>query len=276
MFVQAQDLAWSPFDEPSDPADLQCKRLSEDALSGASTLLLRIPPGWSRPGPEYLDVMEEIYLLEGDLEISGQAYVHDCYACLPAGFARSDSRSLNGAVVLLMRSGRAQRFAGQDVPDGMYDPMLLVRHHNAYERGLDGWEKNSHTRYLPGTGVQTLRVDPYSREITILYAALPFRFMEKRWTHEHVQEMFVLAGEYSINDVGVMRPGAYAWWEPGKLHGPYGSLTGFMMLIRSCGGPLVNVIPDERVAVDFDAPFQPELPPGLAGRARAAAPFSRF
>ena len=40
---------------------------------------------------------------------------------------------------------------------------------------------------------------------------LPFRFMEKRWTHEHAMEMYMLAGEYSINDVGVLRPGAYAW-----------------------------------------------------------------
>ncbi len=77
-------------------------------------------------------------------------------------------------------------------------------------------------------------------------------------------EMYLLAGEYSINDVGVLRPGAYAWWDPAYLHGPYGSLTGFMMLVRSCGGPLINVIPDERVAVDFAAPYKPVLPPELA------------
>jgi hypothetical protein len=276
MFVQAQRIGWQSVPWAGTEARIERKLLSADAHSGACTALLRYPAGWSRPDAEFLDAMEEFYVLDGEITIGGQRYHHDCYACLPAGFVREGAFSAAGAVVLAMWSRAPRAWPGRDVPAGSYDPALLVPLHDAHARGLESWERNTHTRYLVGTGVQTLRVDPYTKEITILYAALPFRFMEKRWTHEHVQEMFVLAGEYSINDVGVMRPGAYAWWEPEHVHGPYGSLTGFMMLIRSCGGPLVNVIPDERVAVDFAAPYRPVLPPGLAGAAGASAPFTRY
>jgi hypothetical protein len=277
MFIQAQDLPWRHEADLAGFEGLEVKSLSEAARDGARTCLVRIPAGWSAAARSgWLDVLDEFYVLDGDLTLSDQLYVHDCYACLPAGFVRREVSSRAGAVLLLMRAARARWTDGAVPPEGSYDASRLVAYHNAFERGLDGWEKNTHTRYLPGTGVQTLRADPVTREITILYAALPFRFMDKRWTHEHVQEMFVLAGEYAINDVGVLRPGGYAWWEPEYLHGPYGSLTGFMMLIRSCGGPLVNVIPDERVPVDYAAPFRPVLPAALGALAREPAPFTRY
>lgn len=65
-----------------------------------------------------------------------------------------------------------------------------------------------------------------------------------------MEEFYVLRGSLQIGE------------QPYRDHS-YGSLTCFMMLIRSCGGPLVNVIPDERVAVDFAAPYRPVLPPEL-------------
>jgi hypothetical protein len=142
-------------------------------------------------------------------------------------------------------------------PEGVFDEKLLVEQIDVAPDGLEGWTENPYTRYLMGTGVRPLREDPYTGEISILYAALPFRFMEKQWTHPTVQEMFVLSGEYAINDVGVMCPGSYAWWEPESLHGPYGSYTGFMMFIRTVGGKLANKFGKEGIAVDYDAPYKP-------------------
>ena len=276
MVVQTQRVSWSESLYREVRGDVAVKLLSLDPQSGAATAVLRYPAGWRRPEPEYLDALEEFYVLDGEIELNGQRYGHDCYACLPAGLMRETAASQPGAVVLTMWNRAPLAYVGRAAPAGMFDPALHVPHHDAHAKGLDGWEQNTHTRYLPGTGVQTLRVDPYTKEITILYSALPFRFMEKRWTHEHVQEMYLLAGEYSINDVGVMRPGAYAWWEPQKLHGPYGSLTGFMMLVRSCGGPLVNVIPPEPVTVDFAAPYRPLLPPAHAAHRGESDTHARY
>jgi hypothetical protein len=263
MFVQSQRIPWGAGAYQSVRSGVACKILSRDGTSGAATVLLEYPAGWSQPRPQVLGVLEEFYVLRGRLQIGDQVYADHSYGRLPAGHVRAGARSDSGAIVLTMwdadpyLSATDALRSGDDAgpPGFCYDTR---------SNGLEGWGVNTHTRYLVGTGVQTLRKDENSGEITILYAALPFRFMDKRWTHEHAMEMYLLAGEYSINDVGVLRPGAYAWWDPAYLHGPYGSLTGFMMLVRSCGGPLINVIPDERVAVDFAAPYKPVLPPELA------------
>jgi hypothetical protein len=89
---------------------------------------------------------------------------------LPAGQVRAGAPSDSGAIVLTMWDA---------------DPYLLARDalrsgdnagppgfcYDARSKRLDGWGVNTHTRYLVGTGVQTLRKDESSGEITILYAA---------------------------------------------------------------------------------------------------------
>lgn len=262
MFIQAQDLPWEK-SIISDWQDLEIKVLSRDEESGASTLIVRYPAGWTRPGRRSLTCHAEMLVLDGALEINGRTYGPYSYANLPAGYVReSVSTGPNGAVALTMLSGTAEIIQG-DPPDGFYDEKLLVEHIDVAPDGLEGWTENPYTRYLMGTGVRPLREDPYTGEISILYAALPFRYMEKQWTHPTVQEMFVLAGEYAINDVGVMCPGSYAWWEPGRFHGPYGSQTGFMMFIRTVGGKLANEFGEEGIPVDHDAPYKPVLPDSL-------------
>lgn len=266
MFIQAQDVPWGKGFPNGAFTDLDVKVLSHDPSSGACTTIVRYPPGWSRKGRRYLDCHEELLVLAGTLTIDGVDYGHHCYAHLPRGWAREETHSRQGATVLTCLSAAPHDHVGP-APERLYDEKLLVPKIDIAPEGLEGWTENPYTRYLKGTGVRTLRQDPYTGEISILYAALPFRYMAKRWTHPVVQEMFVLAGEYAINDVGVLCPGAYAWWRENVVHGPYGSLTGFMMLIKTHGGPLSNVIPPEPVAVDYDAPYRPVLPDALAPHA---------
>jgi hypothetical protein len=262
MFVQAQDLPWrNGFANGAFP-ELEVKTLSLDSDSGACTTIVRYPPGWDAAGPRYLTCHEEILVLSGALEINGESYGHHCYANLPRGWRRERVRAPHGAVVLTLLSGAPESKTGA-APAELYDAKLYVPRQDIASQGLETWTENPYTRYIKGTGVRPLRQDPYTGEISILYSALPFRYMAKRWTHPVVQEMFVLAGEYAINDVGVMCPGSYAWWRENVVHGPYGSLTGFMMFIRTDGGPLSNIIPPEPVAVDYDAPYNPTVPDEL-------------
>jgi hypothetical protein len=265
MFIQSQALPWSPDASPFGRMGAAYRLLSRDSTSGAATLLMRYPPGW-RADPGAIGATEELFVLDGALEIGTQRYGFYDYGCLPAGYPRGEMRSPGGAVVVTMFDAEPTSAAR-----GEPDLRRLVVHVDTTSRGLDGWVQNPYTRYLPGTGVQRLREDPDTGEITILYCALPFRFMAKRWSHPQVQEMYVLAGDYAINDLGVMRPGAYGWWQPHRYHGPYGSRGGFMMLIRAVGGPLANLIEEDIVPVDFDAPYRPELPPELAVHAREIA-----
>lgn len=255
MFIQAQDVPWKKgiyagWDE------IETKVLSEDPETGAATLIAKYPPGWSVPTPCYVSCHVEMLVLDGEVEINGKTYGPYSYAFIPAGYSYALANSPKGVVALTTISATPELIEGP-TPEGIYDEALLVEQIDPARDGLEGWTENPYTRYLPGTGVRPLRQDPYTGEISILYSALPFRYMEKQWTHPTVQEMFVLSGEYAINDVGVMCPGSYAWWEPGNLHGPYGSHTGFMMFIRTVGGALANEFGEEGLAVDYDAPYKP-------------------
>ena len=256
MFIQAQDLPWSKGLPKGGWDDLEIKVLSVDEATGACSTIVRYPAGWDRTGGRYLTCHEEFLVLEGSLIVNGRAYGPYAYANLPAGYARQSVSAPRGAVVLTMLS-EVPHEVERAAPEGLFYEKLFVEQIDVAPDGLEGWTENPYTRYLIGTGVRPLREDPYTGEISILYAALPFRFMEKQWTHPTVQEMFVLSGEYAINDVGVMCPGSYAWWEPGNLHGPYGSHTGFMMFIRTVGGKLANEFGQEGIAVDYDAPYNP-------------------
>ncbi len=260
MFIQSQVLPWE------DGARLgrrgtQVKILSVDDQSGAATLLMRYPAGWSEPGLA-IEAPEEILLLDGRLQVNDTQLVNLSYARLPGGLPRERFDSDTGAVTLTMFC--AAPAAAQRAANGT--PVLLS---DLARDGLEGWVANPYTRYLVGTGVRPLFEHPDTGEVSILYSALPFRYMEKRWSHPQVQEMYMLAGSYAINDVGVMLPGAYAWWQGGRYHGPYGSNSGFMMFIRSVGGPLANLIKDEVIAVDYAAPYRPVLPEHLKPLAKA-------
>ena len=258
MFIPAQNIPWDRGVE-GFRKDTEAKLLSLDDGSGACTTIIRYPAGWRRSGPFHLSAHEELLVLEGALEINERRYGFNDYGNLPAGYTRSSMSAPDGAVVLTMFAQAPEEKPGA----GEHDPKLLVEHIDVAGPGLEGWTENPYTRYLVGTGVRPLREDPYTGEISILYSALPYRFMAKRWTHPEVQEMFVLAGEYAINDVGVMSPGSYAWWREQEVHGPYGSRTGFMMFIRSDGGPLSNIIEEEIIDVDYHAPYRPVLPERL-------------
>lgn len=263
VFVQSQELPWTTGLNGNARPDVEAKTLSYDGASGAATVLLHYPAGWSRATPHYLETDEELLVLDGSLEINGRTYGPYCYANLPKGYARRSTRSTGGAVVLTMFDGEPRAVAGAP-PSDLLDAKLLVERIDCAGKGLDGWTENPYTRYLMGTGVQPLRQNPYTGEISMLYASLPFRYMEKRWSHPTVQEMYLLAGEYVINDVGILRPGAYCWWRENIFHGPYGSRAGFMFFIRTDGGPLANIIQDEIVPVDYAAPHRPVLPEDLA------------
>jgi len=267
MFIQAQDIPWRRGFANGTWPELDVKLLSLDDATGACSTIVRYPAGWDIAGDRYLTCHEEILVLDGALEINGERFGRFNYAHLPRGWVRDRVRSSHGAVVLTMLSSSPEERAGAP-PSAVYDEKLLVRRQDIVREGLETWTENPYTRYIKGTGVRPLRQDPYTGEISILYSALPFRYMSKRWTHPVVQEMFVLAGEYAINDVGVMCPGSYAWWRENVMHGPYGSLTGFMMFIRTDGGPLSNIIAPDIVEVNYDAPYNPSIPENVRSYAR--------
>ncbi len=87
-FIQQHWLPFEPGVLPHARPDLDARVLSRDTESGACSLILRYPPGWSR-GAERLEVDEELLVLEGALEIGDVSYQRHDYAHLRRGLGRA-------------------------------------------------------------------------------------------------------------------------------------------------------------------------------------------
>ena len=259
-FIQAQALPWQgqPLAELRPGTDARI--LSEDSETGACSLMVRYPAGWSRETDGFLSADEEFLVLDGDLTVGRYDYGYLGYGHLPAGLPRRRIASHKGAIVLTFFSAAPELRPGT----ADYDAARLVE-------GLDvlavPYTGNFHPEFPPGAGRKMLFEDPAAGDQSWLLGTLGLRWAERAERHPVVEEMFLIAGEVHGN-LGVMRPGAYFWRPPDIAHGPYGSLTGNVYFFRTKGGKL---------ATDYEAPdrpfawwpdHRPVVPPELEALAR--------
>jgi hypothetical protein len=264
-FIQSQRLAWTPDPRFGLGRDVEVKILSEDTETGAASLLVRYPAGWTLPaGARGAD--EEFLILDGELKVGDTVYGYFNYAHWPSGYAAGARASASGATVLTFFSGDPR----QPAPVS-YEPTRLVERLDAFVIPYTG---NFHREFPPGAGRKVLFTDPTTKETSWILGTLPLRWAERSEMHEDVEEMYLLSGE-SHGDRGVMRPGAY-FWRPGHLaHGPYGTLTGNLYFFRSKGGPLVTRYVDPQISFRWWPPYRPALPPGLEAVGGEAAQGAR-
>lgn len=254
-FIQSQGLPWTPDPRFGLGEGVAVKVLSEDDETGAASLLVRYPAGWRFDGgPRGAD--EELLVLDGALQVGEAAFGHLNYAHWPAGFAAGARSSREGAVVLCFFSGDPRRPA----PEG-FDLGRVVAQLDAYAVPYTG---KFHPEFPPGAGRKVLFTDPHTGETSWLLGTLPLRWAERSEEHDHVEEMYLLAGE-SHGDRGVMRPGAY-FWRPGLIpHGPYGTLTGNLYFFRTRGGPLVTRYVEPQTPFHWGPAYRPAAPQDRLG-----------
>jgi len=253
-FLQAQKLPWTADNLCGVRPGVETKVLSRDAETGASSLLVRYPAGWTLAAGA-LACDEEFLVLEGGLEIGGVSYGPFGYAHWPAGHDAGARVSADGAVVLTFFSGRP--VAG---PVITVDPVKLVTHVDGFSVTYTG---NFHPEFPAGAGRKLLFVDPETGDTSWLLGTLPMRWAERAEVHPVVEEMFLLAGE-SHGNRGVMKPGAYFWRPPGIAHGPYGTITGNLYFFRTKGGKLTTDYVDGEKGFAWNRPYDPALPDDLA------------
>ena len=265
-FLQAQMLPWREDDLNGTRPGVESKVLSRDSETGALSLLLRIPAGWSLPAGA-LACDEEFLVLEGGLEIGAVHYGPFGYAHWPAGHDAGARVSADGAVMLAFFSATPQ--AG---PAGPVDPARLVSHVDAFSVTYTG---NFHPEFPAGAGRKLLFVDPYTGDTSWLLGTLPMRWAERAEVHPVVEEMYLLAGE-SHGNRGVMKPGAYFWRPPHIPHGPYGTITGNLYFFRTKGGKLVTEYVDGEKGFAWNRPYDPALPEELTPYAGALETVDRW
>jgi hypothetical protein len=258
-FIPAQVVPWQAGLYGGARPDVEQRVLSMDGDSGESSLMICYPAGWRRDDPEALDVDEEFLVLDGAIEIGGQHYGKLDYAHLPAGYSRDSAHSAGGAVVLTFFSGEPHT---QPEPNGAHDEARLVRHIDTRRMAGRAGARSGMFEGIRsvGTNHKPLREDPLNGELTWLVGMPAGWVLDQMETHPVNEEEFAIAGDLA-GPRGVMRPGAYFWRPPGIQHGPFGTATGALHLVRSKGGPLTTDLEDKPGPFEWDPAYDPVLPP---------------
>lgn len=267
-FVQSQVIPFIPGLPGGARDDILCRTLSRDDETGAASTVLRYPAGWRRETPHILNVDEEIFVLEGALDINGQVYGKHFYGHLPAHYLRRSMASAAGAVVLTFFSGMP---AAKNATASDWDTRRVVEHLDTRAMpGVTGQRKhmNSGTWDPSGTVHKTLYADPDTGERTWLIGMMPYWSSNKAEVHPVCEEEFAILGDICF-PMGVMRDGGYFWRPPGIQHGPFATWGGALHLCRCKGGPFATAW------VDTDGPnwtptHAPILPEPYAAWTKAA------
>jgi hypothetical protein len=259
-FIQSQVLPWSLSVSSAVAPGVAFRVLSRDDETGAVSALVRYPADYVHEVNGALGVDEELLVLKGALEIDGMTRGIYDYAFISAGARRSLMRSERGAVALAFYSGKPE--LGDVRSDAAVE----------FQSGLTGsWGGGFHPRFPPGAGRKWLRETSPRGDQTWLLGTLPLRHGTRPEKHPVIEEMFLLSGVLK-GDRGTMYPGAYFWRPPEQWHGPYGSLTGTLVLFRTIGGPLSTVYSEEEVGFSWDPRSRLELPRELAHLAEGFEP----
>lgn len=260
-FIQAQMLPWRRIGPLAARPDAEYKFLSRDAATGACSALIRYPAGYHRIGPECIDADEEIYVLEGEVNINGVEYGFDSFAFLPAHFERSEMFCKNGAVVLSFFS--KEPLLNKDF--AKFDSSRLIKKIDVLHMPWDMTLNDPNLSHL-GISRKNLRLDDVTGERTFLSMILPHseppQSKGPTETHPIVEEAYLISGSLTGPN-GTMSPGAYFWRPPNIPHGPFGTRWGCVLLVRFVGGKHINVWSKSEREFSFAAPYNPNLPPEL-------------
>lgn len=117
-----------------------------------------------------------------------------------------------------------------------------------------------------GMRLKILRNDEDVGDSTFLIT-IPVHWHPEGWEgpqerHDCVEEMYLLSGDL-ISPRGVMRRGGYFWRPPGIRHGPFGSHTGGVALVRALGGRIENNWSSESISLSRTPDYDPILPDDL-------------
>lgn len=268
-FIHTQQLPWAAGVLPARPR-VAAKMLSADSETGACSVLLRYPPGWTQDGAVHLTAGEEFYVLGGALTVNGRAYGLDCFAYLPAGYVRTSAASPGGCDVIAFFDAAPHCVAGVPAGGG-YDTSAAVPYLNAHDMI---WESEGMDPYYSDWGMKwkILNHDPVTNA-TAMLVAVPPQMHPENWQgpqeiHDCKEEAFVLAGDLHTHN-GVFYNGMYFYRPPRIYHGPFATRFGSLMLVR-VDGVLENNWTKEETKLRLYPDHKPYLPDDLRAVAGTA------
>jgi mannose-6-phosphate isomerase-like protein (cupin superfamily) len=261
-------LAWAPVAGAAAPggAVVEHKLLSRDPEDGASTAILRLPPGFEHRSSWAIDTAFDAFVLSGSVAVGDDQLDRYCYTFRPAGYPCGPVATAGGADVLVMTYGELRPCA----PDAgeLANPRAVPR------LPLSEVTVRQPLTDKVGLGLvsQTLRMED-SGERVFVTSVQEGGFSDHRieW-HPCIEEIYTLEGEGSMDhpdDTMVMRPGCYCFRPAGVPHGPFHTISLPKLALIRVDRTLVNnyCSPDE-ARVMWRA-FQ-DLDPQVAARIERA------
>jgi hypothetical protein len=106
------DLDWTDFQIPGGSISARIVALNVEQPSRARTLLVSFPDGFRRDVDGWYECAEELVVLEGGLQMSGETYGPNDWAWIPAGAPRSATRALPTMLALARFDGPARWHEG--------------------------------------------------------------------------------------------------------------------------------------------------------------------
>ena len=247
-----------PRDDVSIPGFLASARgsiLSHDGRSGATTLLVELPPTWVS-GPTELGTAE-FYVLEGGLSVEQVDVGPGGFLAVPRG-GRARVASPQGAKAVLI-----------------WEPELDADfYYGSQPYWLRPWEqpwsvaaRPGDEPLMPGAGNGSLYKSLRPRDdndtplrggpngFLRLFTFLPgYGFPCQDVHRQSWEEVLFLTGDCLMADRGVLGPGSYVGNPRGMLHGPMVSQKGCLMLIHNSapqGFETYDTFPDARPLVEW-------------------------
>lgn len=209
----------------------QYKVLSLNTDNGASSLKVRFDGGFARePGLSYSD--QEIFVLDGELQVGDERWVKGHYAFVPAGVALPAIRSSSGAEALVMFNDGVPSFEASTENH----PLALSAAQRSINTYLDmPWESGAVTYPAASNGilVKVLHFDPLTEAMTFLYAMTAAYVQDNVSYHDCDEESYHIWGTTWMMQFGDLPTGGYFWRPPYINHGSFRSEHGCLALGRT-------------------------------------------
>ncbi|MSO94879.1 MAG: hypothetical protein EXQ81_03675 [Thermoleophilia bacterium] len=219
-------MEWEVGPGPRTFAALERRELSRDAESDSATLMVRIPPAWKSVdlGDE---ATTEIFVLEGDLVVNGEAVGCGGYISLPPIGVANALESRCGAQVLVWHSHRlpVAPEAALRVTSIWAEPWQEGR--------LKGLPYGRLFKVLRANDVLEGPVQGGEAGFLRLNQWLPGYVAPNEHRHEVWEELIFLHGDWLTLERGQVAAGSYLGNPPGWWHGPLASRFGALAFVHS-------------------------------------------
>ena len=226
QLFNAYELAWGSVSDPPIAHGVEARLLTVDSARGTTTLMLRLPPGWT-----YTETAEdatiELFIAEGDLTVNGERAGAGGFVAVPKDCGPAELSSEGGAQVFLWWS--------PEWPSNYYYESKVYVTNIVNEP----WIVTEMPDLTHGIMHKALRVpDPCegvfhggpAGSIRLILITPGFSEPQQERHHNCYEEMIFVSGDFFMPERGYMGPGTVFSNPPDLKHGGLVTQRGSLML----------------------------------------------